>query len=110
MKLLRAGLAILSLSFVTSANSAEWIGPYSISRIETDGGPVYFLKPDEITAFPNPNNCPSSLYVVYETPGKPSDRALAIGLTAKGLGKQVRYYITGCSVGGYITATSIEIW
>jgi len=109
MKLLRAGLATLSLSFVTSANSAEWIGPYSISRIETDGGPVYFLKPDEIAAFPNPSNCPSSLYVVYETPGKPSDRALAIGLTAKGLGKQVRYYITGCSASGYITATAIEI-
>ena len=52
----------------------------------------------------------TSYYVQFEGSEVLVCRAIAVGLTAKTAGLQVRYMISGCSASGYVRATSIEVW
>jgi len=100
-------LTAVLLTLSPLAQASQWIGPFSISRFETDESSAHFLR---ATGFPNPDNCPNATYIKFEGSEVLVQRAIAIGLAAKVGGLQVRYLVSGCSATGYIRATSIEIW
>jgi len=86
---------------------AGWWGPYHVNVIEVTDAGIYFGKPSEISAFPNPFNCSNTDWVFCENGTKLADRALSIGLTAQATNRKVNYYISGCS-GPYLKASIIQ--
>ena len=100
-----AVLALLSAAPLADA-ALQWIGPFTVTRIEADANAVYFYKGDN---FPNPDGCSGAAAVKFESSETLVDRAISIGLAAKAAGQQVRFFTNGCSTDNYIRAYSIEI-
>jgi hypothetical protein len=101
----RVGAAVMFALWTTNVLAGGWVGPFPVARINPDDTLVYFLRPDGMSGFPNPDNCPNATYLAYDSSQKLIDRALAVGLAAKAMGKQVRHWVSGCTPGGYIRAT-----